>query len=118
MYSTSQPTSIRIFHGRPSPSTTSTRADTPAAFPGVHFTSNWSAASPPDSATSFRIRALSCHDTSDRHRTVSDFAAPIENRDVHENFRSSGTSCSASISDTHSDTGQSMSVPILRKITS
>jgi len=76
MYATSHPTSIRIFHGLPSPAVADTSADTPAAFSGVHFTSNWSTERPPASRTSSRIRALSCHDSSERHFTDRDFAAP------------------------------------------
>src|SRR5512139_2297155 len=77
MYARSHPTSIRIFQGLPSPAVTDTSADTPAAFSGVHFTSNWSTERPPASRTSSRIRALSCHDNSDRHLTDKDFAFPI-----------------------------------------
>jgi hypothetical protein len=59
-----------------SPAVADTSADTPAAFSGVHFTSNWSTERPPASRTSSRIRALSCQDNSDRHFTDKDFAFP------------------------------------------
>src|SRR5512145_2119665 len=77
MYPTSHPTSMRKRRGSPFPSTAVTRADTPAAFPGVHVTSNWSVPSPPDSRTSWRIRALSCQETSERHFTESERARPM-----------------------------------------
>src|SRR5512145_358110 len=76
MYATSHPASIRMFQVLPLRVVTDTRADTPAAFPSVHFTSNWSTfIRPPASRTSCRILALSCQDTSDRHFTERDFTA-------------------------------------------
>src|SRR3990170_7759883 len=77
MYSTSHPTSMRNFRLRPPPSTDSMRDETPAAFSGVHFTSNWSTPRPPASRTSCRIRALSCQATSERHLMESDLARPM-----------------------------------------